>query len=256
MRRILISLAAAAVVAGVFAATAAATHSWGNYHWARTSNPFTLKVGDNVTDTAYSSWESALDLAIADWSRSSKLDLVEVAGATAPRKCRPTSGRVEVCNATYGANGWLGLAQIWLSGGHISQGVAKMNDTYFNSTRYSTAAERHVMCQEVGHDFGLGHQDESGADLNTCMDYANALDNPSPNQHDYDQLDLIYAHTDSSNSYAKTEATDGGTPVRVDRNDRIKDSVVTEHFRDGSMRITHIFWAVGSPRAEHAHHDD
>ncbi len=36
----------------VISATSTATfanHSWNNYHWARTSNPFTLKVGDNVT---------------------------------------------------------------------------------------------------------------------------------------------------------------------------------------------------------------
>ena len=26
-----------------------ADHSWGSYHWARTSNPFNLKLGDNVT---------------------------------------------------------------------------------------------------------------------------------------------------------------------------------------------------------------
>ncbi len=33
---------------------------------------------------------------------------------------------------------------------------------------------------EVGHTFGLDHQDESGADLDTCMDYAKGLVNPSP----------------------------------------------------------------------------
>lgn len=47
-----------------------------------------------------------------------------------------------------------------------------------------------MMCQEIGHDFGLDHQDESGADLNTCMDYSDALDNPSPNNHDYQQLQV------------------------------------------------------------------
>ncbi|MCI0414256.1 hypothetical protein L0222_15865 [bacterium] len=33
----------------VFCTSAMAGHSWGNYHWARTSNPFTLKLGDDVT---------------------------------------------------------------------------------------------------------------------------------------------------------------------------------------------------------------
>lgn len=41
-----------AVVA--FPAGSSANHSWGTYHWSRTSNPFTLKVGDNVT----ANWDS------------------------------------------------------------------------------------------------------------------------------------------------------------------------------------------------------
>jgi hypothetical protein len=55
-----------------------------------------------------------------------------------------------------------------------------MNDSYFASGSYNETARQHVMCQEIGHTFGLDHQDESGADLNTCMDYANSLNNPSP----------------------------------------------------------------------------
>ena len=26
-------------------------HAWKNYHWARTTNPFTLELGDNVTES-------------------------------------------------------------------------------------------------------------------------------------------------------------------------------------------------------------
>ena len=138
--------------------TASATHSWGGYHWARTSNPFTLKVGDNVS----TAWDAYLDEAIADWSASSVLDLTKVPGGTNPKNCRPTSGRIEVCNAKYGSNGWLGLAQIWVSGSHITQGTSKMNDTYFNTAQYNTPVWRRlVMCQEIAHDFGLAHQDEN-----------------------------------------------------------------------------------------------
>src|ERR671919_2864890 len=83
-------------------------HSWGGYHWARTSNPFTLKVGDNVNTT----WDSYLNTTISDWSKSTVLDLTKVTGAAKPRTCKATAGRVEVCNATYGNNGWLGIAGI------------------------------------------------------------------------------------------------------------------------------------------------
>ncbi len=131
-----------------FTSAASAMHSWSNYHWARTANPFTVNLGDNVDST----WDSYLTTTSSDWSQSSVLDTPKVTGGTSPKSCRPTSGRVEVCNARYGGTGWLGLAQIWVIGGHISQGVAKMNDTYFNTAKYNTPAWRNsVMCQEVGH---------------------------------------------------------------------------------------------------------
>jgi hypothetical protein len=58
------------------------------------------------------------------------------------------------------------------------------------------------MCQEVGHGFGLDHQDENfnNPNLGTCMDYTNDPDGPlsneHPNAHDYDQLVTIYSHLD------------------------------------------------------------
>jgi hypothetical protein len=240
----LVALAAALLFA-VSASPAAASHSWGNYHWARTANPFTVPLGDNVTNTAASNWESALTGASADWSRSSVLDSPIVAGLTTGRKCRATDGRIEVCNARYGFNGWLGVAQIWLAGGHITKGTAKMNDSYFDSSRYNATAKRHVMCQEVGHGYGLDHQDESGADLNTCMDYADALDNPSPNAHDYQQLETMYRHLDATSTVSgATAAESGGKPAKVKRVDRVTTSTITEYFADGSRRVTHIIWAV------------
>lgn len=174
-----------------------ANHAWGNYHWARTSNPFTIKLGDNLS----SSWDPYLATASADWSLSSVLDASIVPGGTVAKRCRATNGRVEVCNALYGNNGWLGLAQIWIANNHITQGVVKLNDTYFNTATYNTPAWRNlVMCQEAGHTFGLDHQDEnfSNPPLGTCMDYSNdPASNQHPNQHDYDQLESIYAHLDS-----------------------------------------------------------
>lgn len=174
-----------------------ASHTWGEYHWARASNPFTLKLGDNLS----SSWDPYLGTTASDWSISSVLDTAIVPGKANPRNCRPTSGQVEVCNYRYGNNGWLGLAQIWISGNHITQGITKLNDTYFNTPKYNTPAWKNlVMCQEVGHAFGLDHQDEnlSNPNLGTCMDYtSDPSTNQHPNQHDYDQLEAIYAHLDS-----------------------------------------------------------
>lgn len=103
----------------------------------------------------------------------------------------------------------MGLAQIWVSGGeHIVQGITKVNDTYFNIPTYNTTAWKNlVMCQEVGHTLGLDHQDENfnNANLGSCMDYTgNPESNQHPNQHDYEQLELIYAHLDSFTTIKQT----------------------------------------------------
>lgn len=212
MRRIAIVGALVAVALSMLVTPAGANHSWGGYHWARTANPFTLKVGDNVG----SAWDAYLTEAIADWSKSSVLDLTIATGGSNPKNCRPTAGRLEICNSKYGNTGWLGIAQIWLTGGHISQAITKLNDTYFQSSTYNTPAWRRlVMCQEIAHDFGLDHQDENfnNGNLGSCMDYTNDPDGPPsnehPNQHDYDQLVTIYSHLDSTTTVGQSTTSNG-----------------------------------------------
>lgn len=196
-----------------------ASNSWGGYHWARTSNPFTLKLGDDVS----TAWDSYLATTSSDWSASSVLDTTVVPGSTTPRRCRPVAGRVEVCDYNYGSNGWLGLAQIWVSGSHITQGTVKLNDTYFNTSTYNTPGWRNlVSCQEVGHTLGLDHQDTNfnNANLGTCMDYTNnpygPPDNERPNQHDYDELVTIYSHNDSSTTVGQVAQQHAMPPAMTD----------------------------------------
>ncbi|MBI1895150.1 MAG: hypothetical protein HYS04_01245, partial [Acidobacteria bacterium] len=55
-----------------------------------------------------------------------------------------------------------------------------------------------------------GHQDEdfNNPNLGTCMDYtSNPSSNQHPNQHDYDQLELIYAHLDSTTTVGQAVNT-------------------------------------------------
>lgn len=237
MRRALVAIAAVATLA-VGASAATASHSWGTYHWARTANPFTLKLGDNLS----TGWKSYLGMASTDWSLSAVLDTTIVLGQ-AKGRCRPTAGRVEVCNGTYGANGWLGLAQIWILGSHITQGAVKVNDTYFNTATYNKPEKKqHVMCQEVGHTFGLAHQSESGASLGTCMDYAtDSTNSQHPNQHDYDQLGLIYAHLDSTTTIGQAA---GGTPGQMQR---VSDKLWVQDLGNGRRLYTFVFWTTSGP---------
>jgi len=233
--------------------SAGATHSWGNYHWARSSNPFTLQLGDNVS----SAWDTYLGTTSSDWSQSSVLDTVIVPGhvtSKALKRCAATSGMVEVCNTKYGNNGWLGVASIWASGEHITQATVKLNDTYFTTSTYNKPAWRNlVMCQEVGHTFGLDHQDENfnNANLNTCMDYTNdPASNQHPNTHDYEQLETIYAHLDSSSTVSSMPAGFANADVHAIENWGVKVSdnghsaLFVRDFGNGFKIFTFVIWAT------------
>lgn len=206
-----LALFAALGLAILLPGTAAATHSWGGYHWARTANPFTLKLGDNVSGV----WDSVLGTASTKWTASTVLNTTIVPGAAKPRNCRPTAGQDQICNGSYGSTGWLGVAQIWLSGGHISQGTVKVNDSYFNTSTYNSTAWRNlVMCQEVGHTFGLDHQDTNfnNANLGSCMDYTNdPSTNQYPSQGDYDELVCIYDPASAGKNVSTTNHSCTGT---------------------------------------------
>ena len=234
---VILVAAAALVAAGIFSSIAYATHSWGSYHWMRTANPFNLKLGDNVSTV----WDGYLTTASTEWSVSSILDTTIVAGA-AKRNCGPTKGRVEVCNKTYGNNGWLGVASIWVSGSHITQGTVKVNDTYFNTAYYNTPAWRNlVMCQEVGHTLGLDHQDEifDNTNLGTCMDYTNdPSTNQHPNTHDYDQLVTIYTHLDAlAARLGRTLSALASTNGDIDISDAKEWGKVIRKSRDGRSAL-------------------
>jgi hypothetical protein len=253
--------ALAGVAIAVAAGPAVATHSWSTYHWKRTTPQLAIQTGDNVD----SRWDSYLDVAIADWNKSTYIESGKVPGSTNPKNCRAVAGTIQVCNHTYGNNGWLGLASISLSGGHISQGTTKVNDTYYNTARYNTPAWRAaVMCQEIGHDYGLGHQDEdSSTDLTeSCMDYTSVPEgNEHPDAHDYEQLTTIYGgHQESGMSTLSSRAVGAadigdtpatwGRPVRFDRQGR--PNVYERIDGPGMKTITHVTWAIGEgPRRSH-----
>jgi hypothetical protein len=235
-------------------------HSWGNYHWARTANPFTLKVVNSNT----SDWDSYFHTSNSAWSQSNVLDLAWEQGSETSnqrKRCAMISGKIRSCNAAYGNNGWLGLATINITGGtHITQGSSKMNDTYFTSSTYNNPNEKlHVMCQEIGHTFGLGHTSENGTSQNTCMDYfsntgpnAGSTLSTLPNQHDYDMLATIYAHLDSSTTIAFGNALESssfddtddprawGRLVSQTANGR--GSTYERVNPDRTLTVRHVFW--------------
>lgn len=123
--------------------------------------------------------------------------------------------QITSCDGSYGNTGWLGLASIsfYTATGHIAQGTSKVNNTYFNQAAYNTIPwQQLVICQEIGHNFGLGHVNEVNNNANTgsCMDYTNDPDggaggaspsdpsNMHPNAHDYALINSKHNHVGSA----------------------------------------------------------
>lgn len=268
------------IVALVLAPAVYATHAWSDYHWARTSNPFDLILVNSTT----ADWDSYVPPAALEWSASTVSTIPTVlhfdvhTGDTSSktrRQCRPTDGQVRICNLTYGATGWLGVAGIYTDANdHIVKAYTKLNDTYFATDYYNDPIwKQAVACQELGHDLGLDHQDEdfNNTPIDTCMDYR---DPPYryPNDHDFEELAIIYGHTDSYDSYDSgapapsgggggnscnappgkgcNKGEDiGGSPGNSDWGKSLGRHGQTEVFElvnpDGSRIITFVTWARG-----------
>lgn len=261
-----IFVAAGLVALGVLVNVAPAAHSWGGYHWARQTSQFTLKLGNNLS----TGWQAYLSNASLDWNSPQSFGatstplLTAIVAGQSNRRCAMVAGTTQVCDRTYGNNGWLGLASINITGGvHITQGSAKMNDTYFNTSTYNNPNEKqHVICQEIAHTFGLDHQSTDGRSLNTCMDYfsntgANATSKLStrPNHHDFDELNIIYAHLDSTTtvamlrslpSSAEVDITDDPNSwgILVSQSQHGRSSTYERYNRDGSKTVTHVYWTL------------
>jgi hypothetical protein len=264
--RLRLAATATVVCVGTLGTSLVADHAWGTYHWARRTSPFTVTIVNSTT----ADWDPYVSRAVSDWSGSNVLDMTENAGGSTAdrdrRQCNGPSGQVRICNMTYGQTGWLGIAGISIDPqGHITTGYTKLNDTYFAMSYYNTPAwKQSVTCQELGHNVGLGHQDEdfNNESLDSCMDYQ---DPPyaSPDDHDMAQLATIYNHVDTYDSFVSSGG--GGTckgrkcpgaAVGIDNGSnplgwglslgrRGQSETFMRIDPDGTRHIIHVTWAVG-----------
>lgn len=204
---------AVACFIAAFSSSALADHAWSGYHWARTTSSFDLTVINSTTND----WDGYVSQALPYWSFSTVLNMShDASGSTnsrVRRQCKAPEGMVRICNLAYGQNGWLGIAGISIdTNGHIIRGYTKLNDSYFSQSYYNKDDwKQSVTCQELGHNVGLGHQDEdfNNQSLLSCMDYQSPP-HEYPNSHDYSQLELIYDHRDGYDSYASADTGGSG----------------------------------------------
>lgn len=87
-----------------------------------------------------------------------------------------------------GQTGWAGLTTLdCLSGSTILSATSVINITY--AQNYSSEDVDKIACHELGHAFGLQHDDVSGG---TCMTPVATSGVANPSAHDIEMLDSIY----------------------------------------------------------------
>ena len=187
----IIAFTAGASALAMLATAADARHQWRKYEWAYDGTPIDAPVVDNTNGGG---WSARVGIAVDDWNESIRIQ-TSVSGGT-NTNCNFVVGEIHVCNDDYGANGWLGIASISINGNEIVAGYTMLNDYYFAQPGYNTESWKQlVTCQEIGHDYGLAHQNENFmTDATTsCMEYTSWPEgNEGPDQHDYDQLERMY----------------------------------------------------------------
>ena len=262
----------AASTLALVATVAEARHQWGKYEWPYDGNEIAVVVIDNTSrashDSGSSAWPERVRKAMSDWNQSSRINGTVRTGSSSNTACNIVTGEINVCNANYGDNGWLGIASITVNGNLITGGSTKLNDYYFAQARYNSDDWKQlVTCQEIGHDYGLGHQDENFmTDATTsCMEYTSwPSGNTTPDQHDYDQLEAMYTVGGTTGGGGKPRGKPAalpnvgntpeswGTPVGYLPNG--KPHIYERQF-DGYRIITHVTWTIEAALEQGDHHD-
>lgn len=272
--------AAMAVSAIALVATVAdARHQWRKYEWAYDGTPINVVIYDNTSSAGHEqtgrSWSDRVADASADWNVSSRID-GSVTNGNNPG-CDLITGQIHVCSGDYGSNGWLGIASISINGNEIIAGSTKLNDFYFAQSRYNSEDWKQlVTCQEIGHDYGLAHQNENfNTDATTsCMEYTSwPAGNTTPDQHDYDQLEAMYTVSDGSTGGGRGGGKGGGgggggKPAKLPSVGNTQNTWGTpidylpngkpfmfEREMNGYRIITHVTWTIEEALEQGGRHD-
>ena len=148
----------AALFAVTFIATTAslifAGNQWSCLHWGK--NTISRRVGPVAAVDPDPHWRNIINSEFVDWDEGTCINFTDGSEITGDAD-------------GYGINGWLGLARVWYdpSTCEIQQAEALMNRSYLDGASYDDTDDRHVACQEEGHDLGLNHR--KGPRARTCM---------------------------------------------------------------------------------------
>ncbi len=120
------------------------TMSWEDTFVQKDNGGLHLTLQNALDDT----WQSEFEQAVADWKDSDALQLTTERVAV-DYNCKPVDGVMVVCNANFGATGWVGINENSILRGVIVSSVAKMNEYYLRNADFDH--RRFTMCHEIGH---------------------------------------------------------------------------------------------------------
>ena len=119
------------------------TYNWKSEYIQPNNGGLHLTLYNALDDT----WQQEFQDAVADWEESPALVLT-TERVDVDHNCTRVDGVMVVCNANFGATGWVGINENEIIGGVIYSSVAKMNEYYLRNAEYDH--RRYTMCHEVG----------------------------------------------------------------------------------------------------------
>jgi hypothetical protein len=234
MRHCAVSVIFLATTLGI-SAPANADHAIG-FSWPRTGPELTVPIVNNSGPA----WQDAINTAVTNWNQSSVIESPLLPQENAAAACPLREGRIIICDnnwTTKEAKGYYVKIQWFTSQGVVGKATIKLNQR--SSLAETPLQKKRIVCLALGTVYGLDLQDfdfdnpdlEDGQGRTSCMDFSSTPDdNIQPNDHDYEQLEEIYADSvtdfgmrsfDSSGQDGQsTETENWGEAIRFDSRGR------------------------------------